>query len=190
MVLLIGLGNPGIRYEGTRHNIGYMILDYYKSRSKNKFKYKYNDYYHSYTYGKVCLLKPMLYMNRSGQSLSHYLKVQKKDIDDVLVLHDDMDIEFGFIKYSENKGSGGHRGIESINEYIPDNKFIRCRIGIGRAPSHIDPADYVLENFSEKEGDVLELLLSRIAESIEVFIHHGYNKTANLFNRTNLILEK
>ncbi len=126
-------------------------------------------------------------MNRSGESLGYFFEKQKAIWDKILIIHDDMDIEFGYIKYSMNKGSGGHKGIESISGLIPENLFMRCRVGISKPPEGMDPADYVLDRFGTAESEKLEFLLKRTAESVDVLIHNGISRAANLYNRVSLI---
>ncbi len=126
-------------------------------------------------------------MNRSGDSLDYFFRTFKDDWDDILIIHDDMDIEFGFIKYSSNKGSGGHKGIESINSMLPGNRAKRCRIGISKPPEDKDPAEYVLECFSREEMESIDILLKNAAESIDVFIYRGLSKAANTYNRRDLL---
>lgn len=188
--LIIGLGNPGMKYDGTRHNIGFIILDYFVSVSKGRYKYTETIYYNCFHKKDVYFLKPTLYMNRSGESLAYFLSRTAKEWDDILIIHDDIDIDFGYVKYSENKGSGGHKGIESIITVNPDCKHKRCRIGIGKPPEDIDPADYVLSVFTEDECDRLGILAERITESMQIFLNEGFLKAANKYNRVNLINDK
>lgn len=146
--LFVGLGNPGDKYKHNRHNIGFMVIDYILSElsnvsniSKNKFMGELSKS------GNDFFLKPTTYMNNSGQSVQSV--VNYYDIDDVIVIHDDLDLDFGAIRFKHGGGSGGHNGLKSIDQYI-SNQYSRIRIGISK-PAHGNVANYVLKDFAKAE---------------------------------------
>lgn len=185
--LVVGLGNPGSRYHETRHNIGYMVVDCYVKKTRKKYRFSENLYYQCFQTGDSFFIKPLLYMNRSGDAVRHFLRKNSETPDDILIIHDDMDIRYGYIKFSENKGSGGHKGIESINSVLPAGMTRRCRVGISKPPIDEDPVDYVLEGFSEEEKRYLDILIEKISDSVDIYLHDGFSRAANLYNRVNLI---
>ena len=172
MLLLVGLGNPSPDNEHNRHNIGFKIIDAINqefSLSKQKPKFK-----GLLTTGKigdkkVYALKPLTFMNNSGQAIRELIEYFKIDSKDVFVFHDDLDIEFGKIKAKFAGSSAGHNGIESIDKFIGKD-YSRVRIGIGRPESKEDVADHVLKNFDEEEKENMILTIKEITTSISILI--------------------
>ncbi|MDX1924131.1 MAG: aminoacyl-tRNA hydrolase [Rickettsiaceae bacterium] len=173
MMLIIGLGNPGVNYEKTRHNAGFIALDSIAESLKSDFKesgkYKAQISICEFEAGqikkKIILLKPQTYMNLSGISASLVKSFYKINIDDVVVLHDDIDLKLGQIKHKQGGGSGGHNGIRSLDENIGSN-YHRIRIGVGRPDSAgPDVASFVLNNFTQDEMIKINEAIGRIANS-------------------------
>jgi len=157
MNLVVGLGNPTDKYKNNRHNIGFMVIDKLISNlkafdiSKKDFKGK------LYKSPKTLLLKPTTYMNLSGESVQAVCNYYKIDIEDVIVVHDELDINFGRIKIKRGGSSGGHNGLKSIDKHCQNN-YLRVRVGIGK-PQNKDVIAYVLSDFSKDEGECLKKLI-------------------------------
>ena len=182
MLLLVGLGNPSPDNENNRHNIGFKVIDAINqefSLSKQKPKFK-----GLLTTGiiedkKVYAIKPLTFMNNSGQAIRELIEYFKIDLKDVFVFHDDLDIEFGKIKAKFAGSSAGHNGIESIDKFIGKD-YSRIRIGIGRPDSKEEITDHVLKNFSEEEKEEMILTVKRITSSFLILI----DKKLELFSST------
>ncbi len=156
MKLIVGLGNPGKEYVNTRHNIGFMYLDYlYGNVFQENKKFKALEYITTINDEKVIIIKPLTYMNLSGESVIKYVNYYKIKTEDILVIQDDLDMEVGRSKLLFKHGDGGHNGIKNIILNIGSNEFLRLKIGIGKNSS-IDTKDYVLGKFSTNEIKILE----------------------------------
>ena len=187
--LLAGLGNPGKRYERTRHNIGFRAIEHLADRNKialrkRKFDSQFWQGIIKSGAGEspVVLMKPLTYMNRSGsavQAAADYFRISPGDI---IVIHDDLDLPFGKLRIRERGGDSGQRGIGSIIEALGDERFIRLRIGIGRPPVHVEPEDYVLEAFLPEEGARLSELLDRAVDALQTLVFEGSVPAMNRFN--------
>lgn len=161
MKLFIGLGNPGVEYIKTRHNIGFMLVE--KIGQKFHFEKKFNALI--YLTNNMILAKPQTYMNKSGEAIERICKFYKINLNNIYVVHDDIDLELGRIKIKIGGGSGGHNGLKSIDQHIGSN-YIRIRLGIGR-PQYGNVAHYVLENFRQNELSLIEKMLNFISSNIE-----------------------
>jgi len=186
MYVIAGLGNPGIEYEETRHNVGFKVIDKLAQMHSIKLGMKSHDA--RWGQGKisgqsVTLVKPMTYMNESGRAASAILKEKQLGPDRLIVIYDDMDLDPGRIRIRVNGGSGGHKGIKSIIARLGDENFTRVRIGIGRPPGRQDPANYVLSPSSKKEQEEIEFAIAKAADAIEYMISYGVEKAMNEFNR-------
>ena len=182
MLLLVGLGNPGSNYTNTRHNIGFKIIDAINSHfklSKQKPKFKGLLTTGNIESKKVYAIKPLTFMNNSGTAIKELIDYFKIDAKDVIVFHDDMDIDFGKIKAKFGGGSAGHNGIESIDKFIGKD-YSRVRIGIGKPKGNIEVGDYVLQNFDEDETVSIEKISKNIIESISILVE----KKLDLFSST------
>ncbi|MDD2627447.1 MAG: aminoacyl-tRNA hydrolase [Clostridia bacterium] len=159
MKIIIGLGNVGKEYKNTRHNVGFMFLDYYAERNGNeKFKKRDNYYYleSNFKGGKIVLIKPSTYMNLSGEAVIKVLKWYKANLEDLIIIYDDVDLPFGNIRYREEGSAGTHNGMKNIVTVLKTEKIKRIKVGIeNRENLDIGLADYVLSNFSKKEISVL-----------------------------------
>ncbi|MGM9834641.1 MAG: aminoacyl-tRNA hydrolase [Bacilli bacterium] len=182
MKLIVGLGNPGREYKNTRHNIGFMILDNYLGNVEWKEKFL-GLYYTCIVKGeKVIFLKPQTYMNLSGSSVLEVVNYFKVDVNDILVIHDDLDMEFGHIKLKHLSSSGGHNGIKSITKCLNSDLYCRFKFGISNNKM-IDTKDYVLGKFTKEELDYIDDNKTKFANIINSFIINGIDKTMNDFNR-------
>ncbi len=165
MYLIAGLGNPGDKYKKTRHNIGFMVIDEITKSLNitniNKSNFK-SELFKS---SNKLLVKPQTFMNHSGESISaiaQYYKIENKNI---IIIHDDLDLPFGTIKYKKDGGHGGHNGLRSIDSHIGKN-YIRVRIGIGKPKDKTQIADFVLNNFSKEEIKCLDSIISHVITSL------------------------
>ena len=180
MLLLVGLGNPGSNYTNTRHNIGFKIIDAINTHfklSKQKPKFKGLLTTGSIEGEKVYAIKPLTFMNNSGICIRELLEYFKFDAEDVIVFHDDLDVEFGKIKAKFGGSSAGHNGIASIDKFIGKD-YSRVRIGIGKPKNQVEVADYVLQNFDEEELNGINKISINITDSIGDLI----NKKLDLFS--------
>ena len=181
MKLIVGLGNPGNDYKDTRHNVGFLVLDSYLNTSD--WKEKFNALYHEERINgeKVVFVKPLTYMNLSGDAVGQFVNYFDIDLNDILVIHDDLDLTFGTYKLKKNSSAGGHNGIKSIINRLGSDSFARLKIGISHDKS-IDTKDYVLGKFSKSEKDKLTEMQKDFAKIIESFIIDGIERTMNIYN--------
>jgi peptidyl-tRNA hydrolase, PTH1 family len=183
-LLVAGLGNPGPRHERDRHNAGWMVVDELARRRDASYRSKFDGQIADARVGelRIALLKPETYMNESGRSISAAARYYKVEPDDVLVVHDDVDLEFGRLQARAGGGLGGHNGLRSISQSLGTHDFLRLRIGVGR-PGRGDPrqvADYVLAPF-ELHEDRAELV-ARAADAVETLVIEGLEETQRRFN--------
>lgn len=181
MKLIVGLGNPGKQYENTRHNIGFIILDKYLGNVK--WSNKLNGlYYETNIKGeKFIFLKPQSYMNLSGGVVLQFVKYFKLTKDDVLVIHDDLDLAVGRIKIKTNSSAGGHNGIKDIIACLGTQEFARVKVGVSNN-KEIDTKDYVLGKFSKTEIDTIMSNYESIVEIIENFDVSNLDRLMNKYN--------
>ncbi len=182
MILFVGLGNPTPDSENNRHNIGFKMIDSINKRfnlSKQKPKFKGLLTTGNIGDKKVYAIKPLTFMNNSGICIRELIEYFKIDAEDVVVFHDDLDIEFGKIKAKFGGSSAGHNGIASIDKFI-GKEYSRVRIGIGKPKNNMEIADYVLQNFNEDESVGIEKTLNNITESISILVE----KKLDLFSST------
>jgi PTH1 family peptidyl-tRNA hydrolase len=185
MWLVIGLGNPGNDYADTRHNIGFKVIDVLAERLSITINKKARNF----TYGRgftedqeVILIKPLTFMNKSGVAVMDAIR-KYEDIENLLVVHDDLDLDIGIIRIRKTGSSGGHRGVESIINMTGTKDFIRLKIGIGRS-NRIPSEEYVLRAFLKKEIPIMEEVVVKAVESIPVIIHKGVSHAQNRLHRT------
>lgn len=188
--LFVGLGNPGDTYDKTRHNIGFVMLDEFARRhnaSVNKSKMQGRFCAFRCHGSPVMLLQPQTYMNRSGECVRRFVDYYKVETENILILHDDIDLPFGRIKAVAGGGAGGHNGIKSIINHLGTNKLPRLKIGVGR-PSAANgnenqPVDkYVLSKFTVTEQQELDEQADLVERAIEVFIRQGISACMNAIN--------
>ena len=172
--LLVGLWNPQSKYLKTRHNIGADILE--KFCTKNSIELKL-DKSGSFKIGKtsvenanIDIIFPMVSMNNSGEALKAYLKYSNVEASNILVIHDDIDLGFGRLRLKSGSSDGGHNGIKSINSYLQSNEYFRLKVGVGRPPKGVNPADFVLSKFYNNEEEEVEFLIEDSVDIIEMFL--------------------
>ena len=186
MKLIVGLGNPGKRYERTRHNIGFLIVDYVAKQNEVAVKRKLCSALvgeSSDDGERFLLVKPQAYMNRSGEPVKELLRRFHATANDVVAVYDDLDLSFGRIRIRMKGSAGGHRGVLSIMEELAGASFYRVRIGIGRPPQGVDPVDYVLQPFNAEETAALGGVISRAAEAVMSLLREGSQPAMERFNR-------
>ncbi|MEN4449682.1 aminoacyl-tRNA hydrolase [Mycobacterium sp. SM3041] len=182
-LLVVGLGNPGPRYETTRHNVGFLVADILAERIGSGFKV-HKKSGAEVTTGRlggrsVVLAKPRTYMNESGRHVGPLAKFYSVAPADVVVLHDELDIDFGRIRLKFGGGEGGHNGLRSVASALGTKDFQRVRIGVGRPPGRQDPAAFVLENFNSRERPELGAILEQAADATELLLQHGVEAAQN-----------
>ena len=189
MKLLAGLGNPGKKYEGTRHNVGFRVIDRLAERHEAKLarrKFKSLLWQGPLRSGNdeasALLLKPQTFMNRSGSAVAEAADYYEISTGDIVVVHDDLDLPFGKLRVRERGGDSGQRGVGSIIEILGDDQFVRIRIGVGRPPDHVPPEDFVLQAFLPGEARQLPEILDRAADALETIIFEGSIPAMNRFN--------
>ena len=181
MKMVVGLGNPGKDYKNTRHNVGYLVLDKYLPDVD--WKEKFNGMYCLKTINgeKVLFVKPLTYMNLSGDCVVKFVNYYDIEIKDILVIQDDLDLTVGTYKLKKDSSAGGHNGIKSIINRLGTQEFNRLKIGLSHDRS-IDTKDYVLGDFSKKEKELLDNLQADFEGIINTFIESGIEKTMNIYN--------
>ena len=175
MNLIIGLGNPGEEYKKTRHNAGFLTLDGLVLSNKyqvlsTQLKFNAEISQSIIDDEKIILAKPQTFMNNSGQSVKAIVDYYKIKLEDIIVIHDDLDISLGEYKISKNKNSGGHKGVQSIIDYLGTKDFMRIRIGIMIENKKTPTEKFVLERFSGEELDVIEDVIDEICKEIQILI--------------------
>ena len=185
--LVVGLGNPGPDYAANRHNVGQMVLDILADRISASFKtHKANASVAEGRLGfggpKIILAKPGTYMNNSGGPVSGLMKFYDVPIQNVIVVHDELDIDAGAVRVKQAGGHAGHNGLRDIIAAADTNDFVRVRVGIGRPPGRMDAADFVLKNFSAEERKELPLLLALSADAVEEIVTKGALEAMNSVN--------
>jgi len=184
MWLVAGLGNPGDEYERTRHNIGFMVIDALAARYSISLKQKASNYIFGRGFiedQKVILIKPLTFMNRSGIAVRDLL-FKNDEIDNLLIMHDDLDLEPGILRIRKTGSSGGHNGIQSIIDYLNSKDFPRLKIGIGR-PSRMLSEHYVLKPFNKKERPIMDEAVVRAVDAVTDILNKGIPYTQNYLHR-------
>jgi PTH1 family peptidyl-tRNA hydrolase len=183
--LVAGLGNPGVKYAGTRHNIGFMVAE--ELAARNDISLKKNGYQGIYGVGRVAgqevtILLPQTFMNLSGASVAAACKSLGVDPGDLIVVHDDIDLTFATLKIRVGGGHGGHNGIRSICGVLGHGDFIRVKVGVGRPPAGGDVAGYVLNSFGAAERPRLGTVVTNSAAAVEAVLARGVAPAMNEFN--------
>ncbi len=185
MYMIVGLGNADARYANNRHNIGFQIVDELAESHDLAFdKRQHKARVASGHIGniRVLLVKPMDYMNRSGASVQLLAAYYKVDLTNLIVIYDDLDLPTGKLRLRPFGGAGGHNGMKSIIQRLGDNQFPRLRVGIDRPPGRMDPAAYVLQNFSKAEEEIMMQARVRAIRAIERWIETDIDTAMNEFN--------
>ncbi|MBI3988014.1 MAG: aminoacyl-tRNA hydrolase [candidate division NC10 bacterium] len=182
----MGLGNPGPVYEGTRHNLGFMVMAELVQRLQPEKRGKrYNAlYFATKLQGEeVVLVEPLAFMNRSGGPVRAWLQTLQLPASRLIVVHDDLDLPSGRLKVVAGGGHGGHKGVRSIQEELQTSDFVRVKLGIGHPGGGVDPTDYVLAPFEEDEKETAMDVVERGADAVEVIMGQGLEVAQNRFNR-------
>jgi PTH1 family peptidyl-tRNA hydrolase len=184
--LVVGLGNPGPDYAGTRHNVGFLVVEELAERARGRFAK------HKRAHAQVAeerlqghravLAKPSTYMNESGGPVKGLLDFYKVPMERLVVVHDELDIAFNTLRLKLGGGDNGHNGLRSIRRSTDSGDFYRVRVGIGRPPGRQDPADFVLKPWSSAERKELPMLVSDAADAVELLVHEGLERAQNRFN--------
>jgi peptidyl-tRNA hydrolase, PTH1 family len=183
--LIVGLGNPGPEYAGNRHNVGFLVADELAERVGTRFKRDRSRA--QLATGKlagtaVVLAKPMTYMNLSGRPVAALRAFYKLPGDRIVVIHDELDIPFGAVRLKFGGGDNGHNGLRSVTTALGSRDYYRVRIGIGRPPGRMDPADFVLRNFATTERAEVPEIVGRAADAAEVLMERGLATAQNEFH--------
>ncbi len=178
MALVVGLRNPGPGYEGTRHNVGGDIVAALADRYGGKWKkarlgVRAEAAEVRVGSGKAVLARPRTFMNDSGQAIAPLLRYYRTGLDELLVVHDDIDLPFGKLRMQEGRGAGGHNGVASLIKSLRSPDFWRLKFGVGRPPGTQDPADYVLKRFSSSEQPEVDVLVQVAADVVEIYLADG-----------------
>ena len=184
MKLIVGLGNPGREYENTRHNIGFMTIDEYANRigvsiNKDKFNGLYADT--NINGEKVILLKPQAYINLSGEVIRKYIDFFKINIEDILIIHDDLDLAVGTYKIKPKGSSGGHNGLKNIELHLGTQEYKRIKIGISNNKL-MDTKDYVLGKLSKEESEVLSNIRKEVMNILDDYFKMDFDCLMNKYN--------
>ena len=195
MKIIVGLGNPGKEFERTRHNLGFVVIDEFAKKNrfpKFKLKKEFLAMISEKKIGKekIVLAKPQTFMNNSGKAVKLLIENWKLKIENLTVIHDDLDIPFGKIKISFGRGSAGHKGVQSIIDEIGTKNFVRFRVGIGTGSNRTasnraksNRKDLVLQKFSKKEEKALKRVIDLTCKAIEISIKEGVGKAMSEFNK-------
>jgi PTH1 family peptidyl-tRNA hydrolase len=182
--LIVGLGNIGVEYANTRHNMGLMVLDAWAQASNTVFesgRYGYTATI-SFKGRKFTLLKPSTYMNLSGKAVRYWVNELKVPLENLLVISDDLNIPFGTVRLRKNGSAGGHNGLTNINELLGTQEYARIRMGIGNDFGRGHQVDYVLGELSDEEKDQMPELCKKVVEGIKAFATIGPDRAMNVLN--------
>jgi PTH1 family peptidyl-tRNA hydrolase len=173
--VVVGLRNPGRKYEGTRHNVGAEVLDILSERWAAPFKSgpaRVSGEVSAHRFGdrRIVMVKPYSFMNESGRVVVAALRYFKAEVDDLLVIHDDIDLPFARLRLHSGRGTGGHNGIKSVVASLSSKEFWRLKVGVGRPPGRMDPADFVLHAFDKPERVEADLVVRDAADVVERFV--------------------
>ncbi|MFS8639461.1 MAG: aminoacyl-tRNA hydrolase [Symbiobacteriaceae bacterium] len=183
--LIVGLGNPGPQYDQTRHNVGFMVVDALARRIRvADWRRGFASLWLEADWRgeRLTLLKPQTYMNRSGEAVAQAVRALRMQPGQLLVIYDDLDLPLGHLRLRPRGGSGGHRGMLSVIEHLGTEDFPRLRIGIGRPPAGVDPADYVLAPFADAERSVVERAVQRAVEACLAVVAAGLQLAMSRYN--------
>lgn len=185
MKLIVGLGNPGREYENTKHNVGFMFIDYFCQKNNIELKeLKFSGIYSKIKMNgeEIIIAKPLTYMNLSGEFVSKIMNFFKINYEDLIVIHDDLDCEIGKIKIKQKGSSGGQNGLRNIISHLKTENIKRIKIGIGRPKNNINIKDYVLSKLTFEEKNAIFSNFNNICEIIEDFTQNNLIKAMNKFN--------
>jgi PTH1 family peptidyl-tRNA hydrolase len=186
--LIVGLGNPGKEYDKTRHNVGYDVVDRLSEVNRikvDRIKFKALTGEGTIAGKRVILMKPLTYMNNSGIAVREAMEYYKLNIEELLVIVDDIDIEFGSTRIRKKGSAGSHNGMKSLILHLKRDDFTRIKLGIGRKPPEWDLADFVLSRFSQEERKEVDKMVIKAAEAIGSILEYGIDTAMNSFNIKN-----
>jgi peptidyl-tRNA hydrolase, PTH1 family len=182
--LVVGLGNPGSRYAGTRHNVGFMVLEAWAGESKAQWKkMRFAEAEATQTPEGVWLIKPLSYMNVSGEPVRAALDWFKIKPEQLLVVMDDVSLKLGQLRLRAKGSAGGHNGLKSIGQHLGTVEYARLKCGVGAAPDQIELADHVLGHFVPDEKKILKEMIERAVEGLKMCEHQGVSAAMNEVNR-------
>lgn len=187
MILIVGLGNPGKQYEQTRHNIGFDVIDYMANKynidvNREKFKGICGEGFIENK--KVILLKPLTYMNLSGESIRELANFYKLEDDEIIVVYDDISLDIGRLRIREKGSAGGHNGIKSIIQNLGGDKFPRVKVGVGQPKDNL--VNHVLGKFSKEDRDHIEKVIPVVSDAIVEIVKNDAKESMNKFNGVNI----
>lgn len=183
--LIVGLGNPGPRYHHNRHNVGFMVVDALADTANipiRRVEFRALVGKGEYADERVILAKPQTFMNNSGQAVGALVRFYKILIENLLVVHDDLDLPYGTLRLRPRGGAGGQRGMGSIMAKLNTQDFARLRVGIGRPSGRMDPSDYVLHDFDPPEEEILPEVLASAVDAIRMFLKDGIERAMSECN--------
>jgi peptidyl-tRNA hydrolase, PTH1 family len=187
--MIVGLGNPGPEYARSRHNVGFQVIDLFATRHRLSFdkaqkraRVAQGPVALTGWSGRLLLAKPITYMNASGEAVGPLAKFYRVAPADILVVFDDLDLPVGRLRLRPDGGSSGQKGVKSIIQALGTEAFSRLRVGIGRPPGQMDPADYVLQSFSAAQEEEMVFVRLKAADAIESWLAHGIDAAMNQFN--------
>ncbi|MEU8815688.1 aminoacyl-tRNA hydrolase [Actinoplanes sp. NPDC048796] len=186
--LVVGLGNPGKEYAGNRHNVGFMVVDLLASRVGAKFgrskraQGEVAEGRLGFGGPKLVLVKPLTFMNLSGNAVVSLAQFFKVPVSNVIAVHDELDVPFGQVRAKRGGGEGGHNGLRSMSKSLSSKEYARVRFGVGRPPGRQDPADFVLSDFSGVERKELDFLIDRAADVVEAIVLEGVEWAQNKYH--------
>jgi PTH1 family peptidyl-tRNA hydrolase len=184
--LIVGLGNPGSKYQGTRHNVGFEVVDELARRRALMFESSPGDAVMARERGpgaQVILAKPLTFMNLSGQAVGGLMRYYRIDLEDVLVVADDVNLPLGRLRVRRRGSDGGHNGLRSVIDSVGTEEVARLRVGVDRGDRRRDLADHVLATFDQSELEIMRLAINNASDAVEVFASEGINAAMNRFNR-------
>jgi len=185
MKLVVGLGNPGSKYVGTRHNVGFDVVRelarrYSADAPRIKFESEFCDVHVAGT--KVTLVTPLTYMNLSGRSVRQFVDFFDLELEDLVVICDDINLDFGQLRWRKKGSAGGQNGLKNTIDHLGTQEFSRLRIGVGRPPGRMDAAAFVLSKFRDAELESMEISIMSAADSVDLWIKSGIDAAMNWFN--------
>lgn len=186
--LIVALGNPGIKYAHTRHNIAWEVLDFLPVLQGASWKEKFKGQFTTIRQGedKLHFLKPQTFMNVSGESIGPMAKFFKIGVEDILILHDELDLPYGTVTFKAGGGLAGHNGLKSSAACLGSQNFKRLRLGIGR-PLFGSVSDWVLSGYSPEEVAVFETYMQGVVEALELYMKNGFQKAASKYSKKDLV---
>ncbi|MDR1773253.1 MAG: aminoacyl-tRNA hydrolase [Clostridioides sp.] len=186
MYVVVGLGNPGKQYENTRHNIGYCVIDKIAQKynvSVNKIKHKALTAEIRMGSEKVILVKPITYMNLSGESVIDIYNFYKVDLENIIVVYDDIDLDIGSLRIRKKGSAGSHNGMKSIVQCLGSKDFPRIRVGISKPDPRMNLADFVLSRFSKEDQKNIDESIEKASQAVEVIIEENIDLAMNNYNK-------